>query len=154
MTQEAPSRRLVVPGIVVTVAGGAAGYAVAHSSDAAKPDDTAAGSTAAGGGGGGGGAGGAAAPLAKVDDVPADGGVILAGAGVVLTRDATGTVQGFSTVCTHQGCKVSSVANGRISCPCHGSAFDTRTGEPVAGPAKTPLPPVPVTVRGGDVFPA
>ncbi|MCM3882593.1 Rieske (2Fe-2S) protein [Frankia sp. R82] len=152
MTQEAPSRRLVVPGIVVTVAGGAAGFAVAHGSDAARP---AASSASAGGGGAEGtGTGAAAGALARVDDVPADGGVILEGPGIVLTRDETGTVQGFSTVCTHQGCKVSSVANGKISCPCHGSAFDTRTGQPVAGPAKAPLPPVAVTVRGGSVFPA
>ncbi|ABD10354.1 Rieske Fe-S protein [Frankia casuarinae] len=160
MTQEAPTRRLVVPGIAVTVAAGAVGYVVASSSDAAdpKPRQATAGGTRAGGdgsgAGNGGGQAGGAAPLARVDEVPADGGLILGDAGLVLTRNAAGTIQGFSTVCTHQGCSVNAIAKGRILCPCHGSAFDTRTGEPVAGPAKQPLPPVAVTVRDNAIFPA
>ncbi|KQC38795.1 Rieske (2Fe-2S) protein [Frankia sp. ACN1ag] len=179
MTQEAPSRRTIVPGIAVTVAAGAVGYVVADHSDAAKSSSgrsgdhgrtsAAAGSSGSSGGSGGsggsgssdasggsgaGGSGGKGAPLARVGDVPADGGLILDDAGIVLTRDAAGKVQGFSNVCTHQGCSVNAVSKGRIRCPCHGSAFDTRTGQPVAGPAKAPLPPVAVTVRGDEIFPA
>ncbi|MCM3924436.1 Rieske (2Fe-2S) protein [Frankia sp. AiPs1] len=170
MTQEAPSRRTVVPGIAVTVAAGAVGYVVADHSDAAKSSSARSGdhgrtSAAAGGSGGSGssddsggkgsgGSGGKAAPLARVGDVPADGGLILDDAGIVLTRNAAGSVQGFSNVCTHQGCSVNAVSKGRIRCPCHGSAFDTRTGQPVAGPAKAPLPAVPVTVRGDEIFPS
>ncbi|MCK9894620.1 Rieske (2Fe-2S) protein [Frankia sp. AgB32] len=149
-SQHAPSRRAVVPGIAVTVAAGVAGYAVASGSDAA--DDPAASRAPASSGAAGG--GGAATALAKVDDVPAEGGLILDSEGVVLTRNAAGEVQGFSKVCTHQGCSVNAVSGDRILCPCHGSAFDTRTGQPVAGPAKAPLPPVAVAVRGGEVFPA
>ncbi|CAO5153385.1 Cytochrome bc1 complex Rieske iron-sulfur subunit [Frankia sp. AiPs1] len=155
MTNEAPSRRAIMPGIVVTVAGGAVGYVVASNSDAAKPAATPARSgTPAGADTAAGGTGGGTSALARVDDVPADGGMIVDGAGIVLTRNAAGTVQGFSTVCTHKGCNVNAVSDGKIRCPCHGSAFDTRTGQPVAGPAKAPLPSVPVTVRGGEVFPA
>jgi Rieske Fe-S protein len=182
MTQEAPSRRTVVPGIAVTVAAGAVGYVVADHSDAAKSPSARSGdhgrtSATAGGSGGSGGSGstgasggkgtgsdgsgassgsgsGGKAALARVGDVPADGGLILDDAGIVLTRDTAGKVQGFSNVCTHQGCSVNAVSKGRIRCPCHGSAFDTRTGQPVAGPAKAPLPAVPVTVRGDEIFPA
>ncbi|WP_462183761.1 Rieske (2Fe-2S) protein, partial [Frankia sp. AgKG'84/4] len=94
--------------------------------------------------------------LALLDQVhdAAEGGLILDSEGVVLTRNAAGEVQGFSKICTHQGCSVNQVSGDRILCPCHGSAFDTRTGAPVAGPAKAPLPPVAVAVRGGEVFPA
>ena len=53
---------------------------------------------------------------------------------VVLTRDAKGAVRGFSALCTHQGCSVSSVGGGAISCPCHGSRF-TPYGEVITGPA-------------------
>ncbi|SNQ48780.1 Rieske Fe-S protein [Frankia canadensis] len=146
-----PSRRIVVPGVVVTVVAGVAGYIVADQSDAAKPASTSAPAGSGGGGTGGGtGGGGGAAALAREADVAADSGVILGD--LVLTRNAAGAVQGFSAVCTHQGCTVNAVSDGRIRCPCHGSAFDTRTGAPVAGPAKTPLPPVAVTVRDGEVF--
>ncbi|WP_313949587.1 Rieske (2Fe-2S) protein [Frankia sp. AvcI1] len=127
--------------------------AAAGSSGGSGSADDADGKGAGSGGSGSGGSGGKAA-LARVGDVPADGGLILDDAGIVLTRDAAGAVQGFSNVCTHQGCTVNAVSKGRIRCPCHGSAFDTRTGQPVAGPAKAPLPGVAVTVRGDEVFPA
>ncbi len=45
--------------------------------------------------------------------------------------------------CTHEGC---SLAEGELDdaadtvvCPCHGSAFDLRNGEPVEGPAEDPV---------------
>lgn len=148
MAQETPTRRVVVPGIVVTVAGAGAGFAVASTSSAADPKPP----TAAANGGGDTPGGGSAGPLAQLSDVPPDGGVVLSDAGIVLTRDSGDGIQGFSAVCTHQGCLVSSVAQGQINCPCHGSSFDARTGEPVAGPARTKLPPVAVTVRDNAVF--
>jgi Rieske Fe-S protein len=70
---------------------------------------------------------------------------------VVLTRSGS-QVKAFSAVCTHQGCQVNKVADGKIDCPCHGSVFDASTGAVVAGPAPSPLPPVAVEVRSGEVF--
>ena len=61
-------------------------------------------------------------------------------------------MRGFSSTCTHQGCTVSSVENGAIVCPCHGSRFDSRTGSPVQGPATQALRGVPVVIRGDTVF--
>lgn len=90
--------------------------------------------------------------LAALDDVPPGGGVVLAEEGVVLVRGEGDEVQGFSVTCTHQGCPVSEVVDGRIICPCHGSAFDAATGEVVAGPAPAPLEQVEVVVQGGDVL--
>ena len=69
----------------------------------------------------------------------------------MVTRGTGNTVHGFSAVCTHQGCLVSAVTDGQITCPCHGSAFDATTGAVVRGPAQTPLPAVPVKVVNGSV---
>ena len=65
--------------------------------------------------------------LAAVDDIPDGGGVIVQDANVVVTRDGS-SIQAFSAVCTHQGCTVASVQDGRISCACHGSVFDSGAG--------------------------
>jgi Rieske Fe-S protein len=70
---------------------------------------------------------------------------------VVVTKSGS-QVHAFSSTCTHQGCQVNKVSGGRIDCPCHGSVFDASTGAVVAGPAPSPLPPVAVTVRNGEVF--
>ncbi|GBC87794.1 3-phenylpropionate/cinnamic acid dioxygenase ferredoxin subunit [bacterium HR12] len=61
----------------------------------------------------------------------------------------------FGDECTHEGC---SLAEGQLGegeetvvCPCHGSEFDLRTGEPLTGPASDPLPVYPIRVREGWV---
>jgi Rieske Fe-S protein len=141
------TRRSVLRGFGLAAVGAVAGFAVARRSDAAKPRPVTAAANAYGG-----------TPesvddvLAPVDSVPIGGGRIIGG--VVLTRDAQGDVRGYSATCTHQGCKVDDVKNGRITCPCHGSAFDASTGAVVQGPATRPLPPVPVVVREGNVYSA
>lgn len=135
----------------MAVAGAVAGYFVARNSSAAK----AGGATTAANSYGftyGSGSGASGHLLARLDQVPAGGGVVLAQQDVVLTRDAGGAVHAFSATCTHQGCTVDGVSNGVISCPCHGSRFDARTGAVVAGPAPRPLPAVSVTVRNGGVY--
>lgn len=88
------------------------------------------------------------APLAKV---PAGGGLITSG--LVLVR-AGDSVKAFSSTCTHLGCTVNRVSDGKIFCPCHGSVFNAATGAVVQGPASKPLPEVQVTVRNGEVFTA
>lgn len=145
---EAMTRRSVGTGFALTAVAAAVGFVVARNSGAAKPKLLTARANSAGVAGGGG------KQLASESQIPADGGVILADDGIVLTRDAAGAVQGFSAVCTHQGCTVSAISGGQISCPCHGSRFDTKTGNVTQGPASTPLPKVPVVVRGGTVFTA
>jgi len=57
--------------------------------------------------------------------------------------------------CTHAGC---SLSDGEIDeeqdtviCPCHGSAFDVRTGEPLVGPAEDRVPVFPARVVDGWV---
>jgi Rieske Fe-S protein len=89
--------------------------------------------------------------LAALADLPVGAGIVLASAGVVVTRPAESEVRGFTTVCTHAGCAVTEVRDGLIRCPCHGSVFDLATGEPRGGPATRPLAPVAVAVAGGEV---
>jgi Rieske Fe-S protein len=87
--------------------------------------------------------------LAATADVPVGGGVIAGG--VVVTQPTEGEFRGFSSTCTHQGCTVSSVADGVINCACHGSRFSAEDGSVENGPATAPLPEVPVSVDGEDV---
>ena len=98
-----------------------------------------------------GGAGGGGAKLAATADVPVGGGVILTDAQLVITQPKAGTFKAFSAICTHQGCTVSSVENGTINCPCHGSEFAITDGSVVAGPAPKPLPAQAIKVSGGSI---
>lgn len=139
-------RRAMIRGLAVTGLAAVVGYLVVRGSEAASGDGRAAAANdylAP--------AGDAGRTLASLEDIPPGGGLVLQDADVVLVRDNAEQVRAFSATCTHQGCTVSSVENGSILCPCHGSAFDASTGEPTAGPAVRPLAPVPVTVQDGRV---
>ena len=75
---------------------------------------------------------------------------MLADQRVVLVRSG-GDVQAFSSTCTHQGCTVAGVADGVISCPCHGTEFDAANGDVLDGPATRPLEQIRVAVEDGVV---
>jgi len=59
----------------------------------------------------------------------------------------------FGDECTHEGCSLAEGALGgqeeSVICPCHGSEFDLRTGEPLEGPAEDPVPVYRVREREG-----
>lgn len=95
------------------------------------------------------GAAGAAKDLAKKADIPVGGGSIFESAKVVITQPTAGDYKAFSAVCPHQGCIVTKVADGVITCGCHGSEFDASTGDVKKGPATSGLPAKAVTV-GSD----
>jgi Rieske Fe-S protein len=96
------------------------------------------------GGTGGGGA-------IKTGDIPVGGGKIFADQGVVVTQPAAGQFKAFSSTCTHAGCTVSSVNNGIIMCPCHGSQYSVTDGSVKGGPAPSPLPAKKVSVSGDTI---
>lgn len=93
--------------------------------------------------------------LATVADVPVGGGVVLVDLKLVVTQPTAGEFRAFSSICPHQGCPVSAVKDGYIDCTCHGSRFAVATGSPTPdSPAKAPLPPQKVIVKGSDVVTA
>ncbi|WP_198671660.1 QcrA and Rieske domain-containing protein, partial [Desertihabitans aurantiacus] len=87
-------------------------------------------------------------PGVDAASVPVGGGVVLEDADYVVTQPTEGEYRAFSKVCTHQGCAVSEVADGQITCFCHGSVFSGTDGSVLQGPAEQPLPETPVTLDG------
>lgn len=96
-------------------------------------------------------AGGAGQTLGPVSEVPVGGGTVFADQKVVVTQPSEGVFQGFSAICTHQGCTVNEVADGTINCPCHGSKFAVADGSVAGGPAPSPLESRAVTVEGDSI---
>jgi Rieske Fe-S protein len=138
-------RRNVIAGAGV---GLAATALTACSTYGKKPEASSASSAPAPAAPGSSGAPAAAAALAKTADVPVGSGVILDD--IVLTQPTAGVFKGFSSVCTHAGCKVSKIEDGTIDCPCHGSKFSL-DGAVVNGPAKDPLGAKAVSVQGDSI---
>ncbi len=69
----------------------------------------------------------------------------------VLVHLIRGSFVAYSAVCTHEGCTVA-YRKGQLACPCHGSIFDpAHDAQVVHGPARLPLPKIPVNVRDGRV---
>ena len=65
-----------------------------------------------------------------------------------VLHPATGKFVAFDAVCTHAGCTVE-YAGSIFQCPCHGAQFDSSNGQVVRGPARRPLPQIPVQ-EGAD----
>ena len=83
---------------------------------------------------------GEAAGLDRI--APGHGALVRAGAQKIAAfRDEAGALHAFSAACTHAGCLVRWNALERCwDCPCHGSQFGV-DGEPLNGPAISPLAP-------------
>jgi nitrite reductase/ring-hydroxylating ferredoxin subunit len=73
--------------------------------------------------------------------------------GAILLRPDARTLLAYSSQCTHLQCPVlPEIAAARLRCPCHAGYFDLRTGEPMAGPPRRPLPRIKIAVRGGTIY--
>lgn len=110
---------------------------------------------ACGGGGDDGDSASTSAPagqvLANIDEIPVGGGKIFKDEEIVVTQPEQGQFKAFSAICTHQRCTVTSVSDGTINCPCHGSKFRIADGAVAHGPATRPLPAEDIVVEGNSV---
>ncbi len=89
--------------------------------------------------------------LAKKSDIPVGGGKIFGEEGVVITQPTAGNFKGFSSLCTHQQCVLSSISNGNIVCGCHQSQFSVTDGSVKKGPATQALPAKTLKIDGDDI---
>jgi cytochrome b6-f complex iron-sulfur subunit len=147
-TDHAKPRREVLCGLVVALL--APGALVAACGDS---NSSGSGGAPAGGSGGGSG-GGAGSKLAALDDVPQGGGLVVsnpAGGKILLVRTSAEQVKAYNAACTHQGTTVNPPQGTTITCPNHGSQFDSTTGAVKRGPATSPLRAVSVKVDGTNV---
>jgi Rieske Fe-S protein len=87
--------------------------------------------------------------LSTTSEVPVGSGIIVSD--TVLTQPTSGDFRGFTTVCTHSGCKLNAVSGGTINCPCHGSKFNL-DGTVAQGPAARPLEEKPILVQGDSIL--
>jgi Rieske Fe-S protein len=97
-------------------------------------------------------AGAQGSALASTSEIPVGSGKIFTSEKVVVTQPTSNDFKAFSAVCTHMGCLVSTISNGTIDCPCHGSQYSISTGAVVGGPAPSPLPAQPIKVTGSSIF--
>lgn len=86
--------------------------------------------------------------LADTAEVPVGSALIVDG--IVVTQPRAGEFAGFSAVCPHAGCAVSKVDGAEVICPCHHSTFGL-DGAVISGPARAPLAPAAITVRGDSI---
>jgi Rieske Fe-S protein len=118
---------------------GTGGASTATSAAASASASSASGGTAAG-------------ALAPTSAIPVGGGKIFPTQLTVVTQPTAGEFKAFSAVCTHMGCTVNQIANGRIDCPCHGSEYSITDGAVLAGPAPQPLPAKTIKITGDSIF--
>ena len=78
--------------------------------------------------------------------------VKVGGRGIALFRREEGWYA-IDNTCPHRGCPLAEgeVEEFLVTCPCHGSQFDIRTGAVVMPPALAPVRPYRVVVQGEDV---
>ncbi|MFT5143532.1 MAG: cytochrome b6-f complex iron-sulfur subunit [Rhodothermales bacterium] len=78
------------------------------------------------------------------------GGFLIIRAAPVIVINVAGSFRAFTSTCTHEGCTVSNFVGSQITCPCHGSAFNS-DGSVAQGPAARALDSFNVSVSGGVV---
>ena len=149
-----PGRRALLAGAGVTCAAMLAGCSTHDASNGGSTPSAAGAATSSPSGAATSAASSAppAGALASTSQIPDGGGKIIDGVNIVITQPQTGAFRAFTAICTHQGCIVTSVSNGTIDCPCHGSKYSIKDGSVVHGPAPSPLAAIAIKVEGTSIF--
>lgn len=69
----------------------------------------------------------------------------------IAVADVGGTYYAFDDACTHEQCSLAEegeLAGTTLTCTCHGSEFDVRTGNVLAPPATLPVKTYRIRVEG------
>lgn len=71
----------------------------------------------------------------------------------VVVANVDGTYYAFGNECTHVGGPLAEgeLEGDQVSCPWHNTLFNVKTGEPVSGPGKDPVPTYQVRVQGDEI---
>jgi nitrite reductase/ring-hydroxylating ferredoxin subunit len=77
-----------------------------------------------------------------------------AGENYLVLANVDGSIYALNDECTHQDCALSDgqLEGDLLICPCHGGAFDVRTGAAKRLPAVAPVTTYPVVVEGDDIL--
>jgi 3-phenylpropionate/trans-cinnamate dioxygenase ferredoxin subunit len=72
----------------------------------------------------------------------------------ILLANVNGNYYAIGDVCTHMGCQLSKgkLQGETVTCPCHGSTYDLKTGNYVAGPTVKPEPKYELKVENNDIL--
>jgi nitrite reductase/ring-hydroxylating ferredoxin subunit/uncharacterized membrane protein len=92
--------------------------------------------------------------VADERDLPADGALVVkAGDTEIALFRRDGWICGIAERCTHRGGPLheGEVADGRVTCPWHGSVFDVCSGSVLRGPATAPQPAYETRVQDGKI---
>ena len=92
--------------------------------------------------------------VARTDEVPPGQMKVVEVAGEeVVVANVGGTYYAFGNECTHVGGPLSEgdLQGDQVTCPWHNTIFDVRTGQPISGPGKAPVPTYHVRVENGDI---
>jgi nitrite reductase/ring-hydroxylating ferredoxin subunit len=92
--------------------------------------------------------------VGRADDVP-EGKVRMfeVGGQRIAVANARGNLYAFGDVCTHRRCPLhrGRLVGTTVTCPCHGSQFDIRTGKVMRGPASEAEPAFEISIEDGDL---
>jgi nitrite reductase/ring-hydroxylating ferredoxin subunit len=88
--------------------------------------------------------------IKKNDVQPGKLAAFVVGGNRVAVANVGGTFHAFDDTCTHRQCSLAggTVEGTTVTCPCHGSQFDVRTGAVLRPPAVQPVRSYRVQVEG------
>ena len=78
---------------------------------------------------------------------------VLDGGREILVANTGDGIFAIGNICTHKGCQLSrgTLEGSTVHCPCHGSAFDVKSGAVVKGPAGQAEASYPVAIENGGI---